>query len=269
LGNYGELAEVWFDGGFTTELKSNITELFARLQPNAVAFQGPGKNAVRWAGTEGGVAPYPTWSTANNSLVPKGDPDATGFFPAVCDTTLQNGDQWAYACSLNRSCPSPRLRTLKQLIDVYHGSVGHNCGLELDFAPMNDGSMNISDKQRYKEFGDWIKACYDTPVATTTSGAKSITLDTKGAVVDRVVIKEDQSQGERVLQWSITAGAGEIVSNGTSVGNKIIMLLKEAKAYGELTLHITEAKAWPTAVTFAVHKPCADGSEEPETTLVI
>ena len=45
-----------------------VLQLFDRLQPNAVMFQGPGKNAVRWAGTEGGVAPIDTWSTSATSL---------------------------------------------------------------------------------------------------------------------------------------------------------------------------------------------------------
>ena len=38
----GELAEVWFDGGYPPGTETLITNLLAELQPNAVAFQGDG-----------------------------------------------------------------------------------------------------------------------------------------------------------------------------------------------------------------------------------
>jgi alpha-L-fucosidase len=94
---YGKIGEIWFDGGMPDAFADKVLQLFDRLQPNAVMFQGPGKNGVRWAGTEGGVAPTDTWSTSSTSLAyGAGDPDAGFFFPANCDTTMQEGDQWAY-----------------------------------------------------------------------------------------------------------------------------------------------------------------------------
>lgn len=36
----GELAEVWFDGGYPNGTADPIAALFQQLQPNAVAFQG-------------------------------------------------------------------------------------------------------------------------------------------------------------------------------------------------------------------------------------
>ena len=127
--NYGQIGEIWFDGGIPEAFAANILALFKKLQPNAVMFQGPGHDAVRWAGTEGGVAPPDTWSTSANVMAyGAGDPDAGFFFPANCDTTLQEQDQWAYN-------PAVGLRTLKELIVVYHATVGRNCNLELDWAP--------------------------------------------------------------------------------------------------------------------------------------
>ena len=38
--DYGELAEVWFDGGYPEGTEAPITALLQQLQPNAVAFQG-------------------------------------------------------------------------------------------------------------------------------------------------------------------------------------------------------------------------------------
>jgi len=54
--DYGPIGEAWFDGGIPESFAADILKLFTRLQPNAVMFQGPGHNAVRWAGTEGGVS---------------------------------------------------------------------------------------------------------------------------------------------------------------------------------------------------------------------
>lgn len=65
--NYGQIGEAWFDGGIPDEFAASILKLFTRLQPSAVMFQGPGHNAVRWAGTEGGVAPDNTWWEESNS----------------------------------------------------------------------------------------------------------------------------------------------------------------------------------------------------------
>ena len=73
----GGLAEIWFDGGFEGAMASFVNESLASLQPGAVAFNAcvrqrsknvtkadcVTKNAVRWVGTEAGVAPDPTWST--------------------------------------------------------------------------------------------------------------------------------------------------------------------------------------------------------------
>jgi alpha-L-fucosidase len=95
---FGPLTEVWFDGGYQSELKANLTALFAALQPNVVAFQGEGLVAspVRWVGSESGLAPYPCWSTCDYSGDGAGDPRAATWFPAETDFTLQNGDNWFY-----------------------------------------------------------------------------------------------------------------------------------------------------------------------------
>ena len=147
--NYGPIGEHWFDGGYpqNTAWAQSVADLFAQLQPNAVMFQGPGAQAVRWAGTEGGNAADPNWSTAASSLAyGPGSPNATGFFPANCDTTLQEGDQWrvpltrssyprarARTLTVNRNSrsnhdrhrsynPAVGLRSLAELISVYHTS---------------------------------------------------------------------------------------------------------------------------------------------------
>jgi alpha-L-fucosidase len=118
-GAHGDLAEVWFDGGWRG-MKANISGLLASAQPKTVAFNGcnppdgcigaPDGGNTRWIGTEAGVAPDPCWSTGEKSGA--GDPNSTVWNPGEADTTLQNGDNWFWN-------PSVGLRTLAQLTDVY------------------------------------------------------------------------------------------------------------------------------------------------------
>ena len=62
---YGELVEIWFDGGFGEAFQSVMKTLLAKHQAQAVAFQGYGvsSNPTRWVGTESGLPSYPLWST--------------------------------------------------------------------------------------------------------------------------------------------------------------------------------------------------------------
>jgi alpha-L-fucosidase len=99
--NYGDLAEIWFDGGISDRIKDRIVPLMQKLQPNAIAM-GAGiknnRNDVDWVGTESGMPKYPVWSTGCTN--PGGGstgvaPDkATGFCPKCGDCTLQSPDHW-------------------------------------------------------------------------------------------------------------------------------------------------------------------------------
>ena len=75
------------------------------------------------------------------------------FCPGESDTTLQNGDQWFYDAKGG-------IRTLLELQDVYHGTVGHNSFLMMDFAPTPEGLIAADQAVRYQEFGDWMRGCY-------------------------------------------------------------------------------------------------------------
>ena len=113
--DYGELAEVWFDGGIPAGFSSKLWALHQELQPNAVAFQGPtvGRqpNLIRWAGTEGGHVQHPFWSqtTAKAPASPSngsGSPTGPWFAPGEADTCFQTGKK--PASKLGRSTAGRR-----------------------------------------------------------------------------------------------------------------------------------------------------------------
>jgi len=270
--NYGPIGEHWFDGGYPQSgpFGAAVASLFAQLQPQAVMFQGPGAQAVRWAGTEAGVAGDPNWSTADSSLQSgPGNPNATGFFPANCDTTLQEGDQWSYN-------PSVGLRTLAELIAVYHSTVGRNCNLELDWAPYEAGelagTLPANQSQRFAEFGAWIRSCYgpgntaSTTAGNTTRGpdgvySLTLNLPAGSGEVDRLALGEDQAYGERVMQFTIVGEDGStVLASGKSVGNKrIFQLSQNISAPASFTLRVQAAKAQPIVRFFSAFHSCPTG----------
>ena len=73
-----------------------------------------------------------TSSSQGSGFTNGGDPASDTFCPSESDTTLQNGDQWFFD-------PTSGIRTLAELQDVYHDTVGHSAFLMMDFAPTPEG----------------------------------------------------------------------------------------------------------------------------------
>jgi alpha-L-fucosidase len=154
------------------------------------------------------------------------------------------------------------IRSLQELISVYHDTVGRNGVLELDFAIDRTGLVDPEHVKRYQEFGTWIRGCYGKPLVETSGNTTTLELSLPaGASVDRVVIQEDQRQGQRIRTWTLeqqaSDGSWEELTAGTSVGNKRIALFNETKA-GKLRLSVTSVDA-PAIARFAAHAPCAVG----------
>ena len=80
--------------------------------------------------------------------------------------------------------------------------VGRNGFLMLDFAPNQDGLINPNQVARYAEIGDWIRQCYDHPVASARfpagSGVPATMVVTNQSPFDRVVVRENQTMGQRI-----------------------------------------------------------------------
>jgi alpha-L-fucosidase len=106
---YGELFEIWFDGGVMTDEKggiaSAVTELIHTHQPQAILFQGPSScnNLIRWVGNEDGRAPYPHWSTTDFTTSSSGveeiiglngNPDGKIWCPGEADFPNRKKSAW-------------------------------------------------------------------------------------------------------------------------------------------------------------------------------
>lgn len=105
--------------------------------------------------------------------------------------------------------------------------------MELDFAIDRTGNVHPSHQAVYEALGDWIKACYGSPLATNTSRATTVTATLPTAIViDRVVLAENIAEGQRVRNFTVAVQLGAstwtTVGNGHSIGNKRIVLFSKA-----------------------------------------
>ena len=181
LTNYGEIAEVWFDGacGEGPNGKKQVYdwegyyEVVRKLQPNAViAVSGPD---IRWVGTESGYGRETEWSVvpANNlnqdftigdsqkSLTIKPEIEATDkdlgsrqkifeakalvWYPSEVDVSIRPG--WFY-----HSSQDDRVKSPEKLLDIYFSSVGRNSLLLLNVPPDKRGLIHENDLQNLKSF---------------------------------------------------------------------------------------------------------------------
>ncbi|HTY01704.1 MAG TPA: alpha-L-fucosidase [Bacteroidota bacterium] len=176
LSNYGEIAEVWFDGanGEGPNGKRQVYDwqsyyrLIRELQPEAViAIMGPD---VRWVGTESGYGRETEWSvlpgdqfdvdsvaahsqqrTIDAAFVPHdltqqdlGSRERLAharsliWYPAETDVSIRPG--WFFHANEDSLVKSP-----ETLVDIYYSSVGRNSVLLLNIPPDTSGRISPVD----------------------------------------------------------------------------------------------------------------------------
>jgi alpha-L-fucosidase len=222
-GNYGELSEIWFDGGVLDPDRGGpvMLPILRKLQPKAIVFQGPAAS-IRWIGNEDGVAPYPCWATAPDvrDYNGPGSTDGQKWLPGECDVPIRQG-VWLWEPDTEN-----RLFPVDQLMDKYYRSVGHNCNLLLNANPDPDGLIPEPDMKRYKEFGDEIRRRFGQSIAETAGKGELVELAlAKPTRVDHVITMEDILEGERVREYVVEGLAGDRwqeLCRGTSIGHKKI-----------------------------------------------
>jgi alpha-L-fucosidase len=269
--NYGELFEIWFDGGVLSSEKggADVLALVQKLQPDAIAFQGPygHPNLIRWVGNEEGVAPYPCWATADSTTNADGtvvvdglhgDPFAPYWCPGESDFTLrwnrsfQGGWFWTAG-------QDSMMFTTDELMTKYITSVGRNTNMLLGVVIDDRGLVPDADVKQIELFGNEIRRQYGTPFRQTSgTGTEYLIRFEQPATVNRTVIQEDIAKGERVLAYRVegkTDGVWTELSAGTNIGHKHIDRFPP-HTVSEIRLTVTEYKSKPRIKNFAVYEPC-------------
>ena len=275
--NYGNLTEIWFDGGYTTSTLDRLKSMLEELQPDAAVWRGEGitKSSVAWIGTESG---FPggddIWSTGCDVSGNTGHPYSPEWCPKGCDTTLQENDEWFYI----QEVP---IRSLSTMMNIYHRTVGRNGVLELDVAVDETGRIPYNHAQRYQEMGDYIRHCYGTPLQQWTDNIDGyiVNLDlTQPVWTDRIMLREDQWRGgQRVLEYKIYVRVHNreasdndqdtwiLFSQGKSIGNKRIdffnATIPEAVQIHALQFHALAARNTPLLREISVFAPCPEPSK--------
>ncbi len=200
LTNYGEIAEVWFDGacGEGPNGKRQVYDwhsyyqLIRKLQPNAViAIMGPD---VRWVGTESGYGRETEWSVlpgsnlnfdqiaassqqqpVDGAFIP-GDLTAEDlgsrekhqnassliWYPAENDVSIRPG--WFY-----HQHEDTRVKTPAKLMDIYYSSVGRNAVLLLNLPPDRRGLIHENDVQALKGMRHLLDETFKTNFVESAS----------------------------------------------------------------------------------------------------
>lgn len=251
--NYGDLFEIWFDGGVLPPEKGgfDILSMLRKYQPNAIAFQGPVeyKNNIRWVGNEEGVAPYPCWARADSTTSSSGvveikglngNPEGGFWIPGEADFPLRKNNSFQGGWFWHEG-EDTKIRGLDELMAKYRKSVGRNTNMLLGIVIDNRGLVPDADVKRLKEFGTKLKKTFDKPVAETSGKGKYYTLDIEpNQGSGYVVIQEEISNGENIRKYKLlgkSKGKWEVISKGESVGHKRIEKIKGD--YEAIKLNVT------------------------------
>ena len=167
---------------------------------------------------------------------------------------MQTDDRWFFGVD-------QPLRSIQEMIDVYHLTVGRNCFLELDLTPDRSGLIPANYAARYKQLGDFIRSCYANPAVDNSKhhvddqGTYTISFDYPTAV-DRIMLMEDQTNGQVIRSYHVYAKVVDsqdangtlavpwsLVSNGTSIGHKKIDIFKKAITVTNVMVKTTHVDA--------------------------
>lgn len=269
LTNYGEIAEVWFDGAKGENAKDMLYDfdgywnLVRQLQPKAVMFSDVGPD-VRWVGNEKGNAGETCWSTinttgmapgvANEKYLNTGDPNGKQWIPAETDVSIRPG--WFY-----HPAEDDKVKTAKELMNLYYQSVGRNSLLLLNIPPNREGLLSPQDVASIKEFRTILKETFATNLAkaaaektltdqklntfvTLREGQSRIINFGKEVSFDRALLQENIATGQRVENAALEYwknGQWHPLSKFTTIGYKRLLRFPEVTA-SKVRITVIKAK---------------------------
>lgn len=217
LTNYGEIAEVWFDGAKGENAKDmeydwlGYYAIVRELQPQAVIFNGPD---IRWVGNEAGYARQSEWSVVNRnnkpfdfisqtqrdlgSLKALGDGSNLIWYPAETDVSIRPG--WFY-----HAREDDRVKSLDKLLDIYFSSVGRNSVLLLNLPPDRRGLIHENDVKRLQEFRKVLDATFAENLALAASAKASHVKASDRAFSPQNIVDDNQENYWTTDDWTTSA----------------------------------------------------------------
>lgn len=257
LTNYGELFEIWFDGGVLRPEKGgpDVLSVIRRTQPNIVVFGGcPGtRNVLRWSGSEQGVAIPECWSAAHyldeperNNVLPDspGDPADPIWAPVECDMPVRDVMRAFMGGWMYHKDDADTTYSGDYLFARYLTSVGRNANLLIGCVPDTQGLISPDQQQAFRDLGRELREAFGNPaaVATEMQNDALTVFGTDMIEANYIEITEDQSEGQKVLSWVLESRWPEDwctpecdrwipVAEGKSIGHKRIIDLHALRGY--------------------------------------
>lgn len=221
---YGELVEIWLDGagseGHVYDFDRYVKTI-RTYQPNASIFADTGflqYGDVRWVGNEDGYASEENWNVV----------DRLGYLryrPVEADTPLRKR-HWFWHPNDEVS-----LKSLPEMMETYHKTVGRGAQLVLGLAPDSRGRMPDSDVARLREFGSAVRATYGKPLMRAGDNAVSIFCGPVGAnrsnpavrSLDSATVLTVDGPGSFAIEPEMRAVRIEIQFNGTVAMDRVLL----------------------------------------------
>lgn len=237
--NYGELFEVWFDGGNLPADKGGreVEDLLAKLQPNAIVFQGDPKRfaSVRWGGNENAYAAETCWSRSNGAKSSDGvavgelaqyagDFNGACWNPVEADTPNRDRNFAFQAGWMWQPGEDAYVYPAENLLERYFTSVGRNANLLIGLPIDNRGLVPDKDAAELKRFGRLVGELYANRVAQAKGKGAVFTLEApKGSRPNLLSLQEDLAFGENVHSCFLAGfdgAAWHTLADITNVGHR-------------------------------------------------
>jgi alpha-L-fucosidase len=267
--NYGPIWEFWWDGangegpnGKKQVYDFNRFEKFVKqISPQTIVFSDIGPDC-RWVGNENGIAGTTNWNYLDTAGFKRGegapstDTLNTGnrfgknWIPAECDVSVRPG--WFY-----HKEEDSKVKSAKDLFQLYLKSVGRGANLLLNVPPDGRGLINENDSAALVSFRQLKEKSFKLNLFSRAAGyysqqgsrKKIITLSDgnpatlqvmggneiysaavklkENKKVNTVVLKESLAKGQHcaAFKLSLINIKGELVKEikGTTIGNKRIL----------------------------------------------
>ena len=260
--NYGELFEIWFDGGVPPVEDGGppVADLLHELQPNAVVFQGPkgSRSLVRWCGNEraepaedcSAVFRYFTQRSDGMSdidFLRYGDAEGDTWAPAEADTPNRDAKKAFLQGWFWKPDQDDTVFPAEYLFDRYLKSVGRNSNLLIGMPIDERGLFPEADREEFLRFGEMRRRVFGVPLAESEDGGRTVRLPEDAPEAGYLVMGEDIARGERVRRYVVhgrNAEGKEIFSHtGRVIGHKRILPLPPGVR--EVTLKIQRSDGEP------------------------
>jgi alpha-L-fucosidase len=231
-----------------------------KLQPDAVIFSDVGPD-IRWVGNERGFANETCWATYD-PVGEDGGPPAPGYtrykeagtghrngskwLPAECDVSIRPGWFW-------HEKENAKVRTPRDLMDLYYKSVGRGASFLLNVPPDRRGLLHENDVASLAGFGKMLRGTFERNLARA---GKRDMIDLGHPVTFNVVrLREDIRLGQRVDAFAIDTwqeGAWKTLAEATSIGSCRLIRTPADVTTSRVRLRIVKSAALPAISDFSL-----------------